>query len=87
MLATQGMNFTQIIERSSSNGENRGRLCRIVHKNDVLPAELASDIPPGYCSQADYHRVFYGEIMRVCATRDIEKHEQAIRKNRFVKIR
>jgi len=49
--------------------------CRVVHKNDVLPPELAPDIPPAFYPQGDYHRVFYGEIMRVCAARDIEKYE------------
>jgi len=49
--------------------------CKVVHKNDVLPPELAADIPPAFYPQGDYHRVFYGEIVRVCVTRDIKKHE------------
>lgn len=48
--------------------------CRVVHKNDVLPPELASDIPSAFYPQGDYHRVFYGEIMRVYAARDIKKY-------------
>ena len=47
----------------------------MVHKNDVLPPELASDIAPASYPQGDYHRLFYGEIMRVCAARGIEKYE------------
>ncbi len=49
--------------------------CRVVHENDVLPAHLASDIPPAHYPQGDYHRIFYGEILRVCASKAIRKHE------------
>lgn len=49
--------------------------CRVVHKNDVLPPELAPDIAPAFYPQPDYHRLFYGEIMRVCAARNIRKYE------------
>lgn len=48
--------------------------CKVIHKNDVLPPELASDIPHAFYPQKDYHRLFYGEIMRVSAARDIKKH-------------
>ena len=37
--------------------------CRVVHKNDVIAAELFGDIPPEYYSQGDYHRVYFGEIL------------------------
>jgi len=48
--------------------------CKVVHKNDVLPPELASDIVSANYPQGDYHRLFYGEIMRVCAARDVKKY-------------
>lgn len=37
--------------------------CRVVHKNDVIPAELFGDISPEYYPQGDYHRVYFGEIL------------------------
>ncbi|MBE0479041.1 flavin reductase family protein [Candidatus Aerophobetes bacterium] len=37
--------------------------CRVVHKNNVIPAELAPDIPPDFYPQGDYHRVYFGEIL------------------------
>ena len=42
--------------------------CKVVHKNDVLKEELASEIrsyPTG-----DYHRIYFGEILSVSASRD-----------------
>jgi len=39
--------------------------CQVVHKNDVVPGELFSDIPPEYYLQGDYHRVYFGEILAV----------------------
>jgi hypothetical protein len=48
----------------------------VVHRNDdVLPPELASDIVTADYLQGDYHRFFYGEIMRVCVARNIKKYE------------
>lgn len=37
--------------------------CRVVHKNDVVPVTLFSDIPPEYYPEGDYHRVYFGEIV------------------------
>ena len=37
--------------------------CVVVHKNDIIPAELASDIVTSAYSAGDFHRVYYGEIL------------------------
>lgn len=37
--------------------------CRVIHKNDVVPVTLFSDIPPEYYPEGDYHRVYFGEIV------------------------
>ncbi len=42
--------------------------CRVVHKNDVLPEELAQDIIPPTYPRGDYHRIFFGEILSVLAS-------------------
>lgn len=39
--------------------------CRVVHKNDVLPAELAGDITSEFYPAGDFHRVYYGQILNV----------------------
>jgi flavin reductase (DIM6/NTAB) family NADH-FMN oxidoreductase RutF len=40
--------------------------CRVVHRNDVLPDELARRIITGLYPQGDFHRVFFGQILRAC---------------------
>jgi len=42
--------------------------CRIVHKNDVVPATLAADITA--YPRGDYHRIYFGEILAVRALPD-----------------
>jgi len=37
--------------------------CKVVHHNDVLPPNLASEIEASYYGGSDYHRVYYGEIL------------------------
>ncbi len=37
--------------------------CEMIHKNDVFPPELASDIINAGYPEGDYHRVLYSEIM------------------------
>jgi len=44
--------------------------CRVVHRNDVLPDELARQIITGCYAQGDFHRVYFGEILRVCVDRE-----------------
>jgi len=44
--------------------------CRVVHRNDVLPDALARQIVTGCYAQGDFHRVYFGEILRVCVDRE-----------------
>lgn len=37
--------------------------CRVVHSNDVIPANLAAEIESSFYGGADYHRVYFGEIL------------------------
>jgi len=37
--------------------------CRVVNRNNVIPANLFPDISPEYYPQGDYHRVYFGEIL------------------------
>jgi flavin reductase (DIM6/NTAB) family NADH-FMN oxidoreductase RutF len=37
--------------------------CRVVHHNDVIPAHLAPEIEARSYRGADYHRIYYGEIL------------------------
>ena len=44
--------------------------CKMVHKNDVLKEELASEIQSSSYPTGDYHRIYFGEILSVSASRD-----------------
>ena len=37
--------------------------CAVVHKNDIIPAELVSDIVSSSYPSGDFHRVYFGEIL------------------------
>jgi len=37
--------------------------CRVVHHNDVIPAQLAPEIDVSAYSSGDYHRLYYGQIL------------------------
>ncbi|MCL4370656.1 MAG: flavin reductase family protein [Chloroflexi bacterium] len=37
--------------------------CRIVHRHDLVPANLAPELIPAYYASGDHHRVYYGEIL------------------------
>lgn len=39
--------------------------CRVVHRNNVISAELAPDLPSEFYPEGDYHRVYFGEILAV----------------------
>jgi flavin reductase (DIM6/NTAB) family NADH-FMN oxidoreductase RutF len=41
--------------------------CRVVHHNDVLPTALDAEVEAGSYGGSDYHRIYYGQIMRVTA--------------------
>jgi len=45
--------------------------CRVVHRNDIQPDEMARQIITGSYAQGDFHRVYFGEILRACV--DLEK--------------
>ncbi len=44
--------------------------CKIVHKNNVLKDELASEIVSSAYSGGDFHTIYYGEILSVYASPD-----------------
>jgi flavin reductase (DIM6/NTAB) family NADH-FMN oxidoreductase RutF len=44
--------------------------CSVVHKNDILPAELMPAIDKAAYSDQSYHRVYYGEILAAYADVD-----------------
>lgn len=37
--------------------------CKVVHKHDLSPADMAPEIVPAYYAAGDYHRVYHGEIL------------------------
>jgi flavin reductase (DIM6/NTAB) family NADH-FMN oxidoreductase RutF len=37
--------------------------CRVVHTNDVVPANLAPKVQQRSYARGDYHRLYYGEIL------------------------
>lgn len=44
--------------------------CRIVHRNDVVPAALLPEIREGCYPQGDYHRLYFGEVVAIYADPD-----------------
>jgi flavin reductase (DIM6/NTAB) family NADH-FMN oxidoreductase RutF len=43
--------------------------CRVIHKNDLLPSELAAAVKSDFYGAGDFHRVYYGEILACHAER------------------
>ncbi|NQS90351.1 flavin reductase, partial [Patescibacteria group bacterium] len=41
--------------------------CRVLHKNDIMPARVPQNVTSEYYPQRDYHRIFFGEILSVLA--------------------
>ena len=37
--------------------------CKVIHKNDLLPSEIAPEIISEVYSKDDFHRVFFGQIL------------------------
>ena len=37
--------------------------CQVLHKNDLIPSELAKSIIPQFYPKDDFHRLYYGEIL------------------------
>jgi flavin reductase (DIM6/NTAB) family NADH-FMN oxidoreductase RutF len=53
--------------------------CRVVHTNEVIPANLAADIKASAYEGGDYHRIFFGEVLAAYATPDArEKLQRAL---------
>ncbi len=44
--------------------------CRVMHRNDVLPPNLASEAEWSFYRGQDYHRVYFGEILGTYASDD-----------------
>ncbi len=44
--------------------------CRVVHHNDLVPTNLAPDIEARSYRGADYHRVYFGEVLAARAAAD-----------------
>lgn len=41
--------------------------CKTVHKNDIAPTTFHKSIIDEFYPEDDFHRVFYGRILRTCA--------------------
>jgi flavin reductase (DIM6/NTAB) family NADH-FMN oxidoreductase RutF len=53
--------------------------CRVVHTNEVIPANLSADIKASAYEGGDYHRIFFGEVLAACAAPDArEKLQRAL---------
>jgi flavin reductase (DIM6/NTAB) family NADH-FMN oxidoreductase RutF len=44
--------------------------CHVVHYNDVIPGHLAREIITGAYPSGDFHRCYFGEILRTVADED-----------------
>lgn len=44
--------------------------CRVVHKHDLIPGNIAPEIVQGSYPKGDFHRVYYGEVLAVYADAD-----------------
>jgi flavin reductase (DIM6/NTAB) family NADH-FMN oxidoreductase RutF len=44
--------------------------CRVVHHNDVVPAQLAEEIKASAYPRGDFHRVYFGEVLAAYAATD-----------------
>jgi len=41
--------------------------CRVIHKNDIIPARVPEDVGSEFYPGGDYHRIFFGKIVSVFA--------------------
>jgi len=46
--------------------------CKVLHKNDVIPARIPKDVASECYPQGDYHRIFFGKILSVFADRKVK---------------
>jgi len=37
--------------------------CKVVHRHDMIPSNLAPELASTYYSQGDYHRIYHGQIL------------------------
>lgn len=37
--------------------------CKVVHRHDMIPSNLAPELDSTYYAQGDYHRVYHGQIL------------------------
>jgi len=44
--------------------------CRVVHRNDVIPANLAAEVKASAYKAGDFHRIYYGEVLAAYAAPD-----------------
>ena len=47
--------------------------CKVVQRNDVVPANFAAEIVREYYSQGDFHRVYYGQILGLSVAREFSR--------------
>lgn len=47
--------------------------CQVVHYNDIIPAHLAPEILSSAYPSGDFHRCYFGEILRTLADEDFEE--------------
>ncbi len=44
--------------------------CQVVHKSDILPEKLADEIITGSYMDGDFHRIYFGRILKVYEQND-----------------
>ncbi len=68
--------FTAVTEKGfrSSYIEECGVcfLCRVMNYADFIPAHIAPEICREYYSSDDYHRIYFGHIIKVLADEDVD---------------
>ena len=50
--------------------------CRVVHTNEVIPANLAAEIKVSAYATGDYQRVYFGEVLAAYAAPDAREKLQ-----------
>jgi len=58
---------SEVADTITIDGATQVYECRVVHHNDVLPATLDAEVEAGSYGGSDYHRIYYGQILRVTA--------------------
>jgi len=65
--AERGMTYTasQVADTITIDGASQVYECRVVHHNDVIPAHLDPKVEASAYGGANYHRIYYGQVLRV----------------------